>query len=132
MLNQAFTKASPYKKRARTYTIIWALLIFILCFIPGREFPDVNIPLADKWAHFVLFGIFSFLWLCARPARKLLPLTLVFLAGVTLGWIVEELQGLLTSLGRSKSIGDIYADAIGSLFGVLVFAIISVAVNKRE
>ena len=95
MLRKVFTTHSPYKKRARTLAIMWTLLIFILCFIPG-------------------------------------PLTLVFLAGVTLGWIVEELQGLLTSLGRSKSIGDIYADAIGSLFGVLVFAIISVAVNKRE
>lgn len=111
---------------------MWTLLIFILCFIPGREFPDVNIPLADKWVHFVLFGVFSFLWLCARPTRKLLPLTVVFLAGVALGWIVEELQGLLTSLGRSKSIEDIYADAMGSLLGTAIFALLSAAINKRE
>jgi VanZ family protein len=121
MLREAFTSRSPYKKRARTLTILWALLIFILCFIPGQEFPDVNIPMADKWVHFVLFAVFTFLWMCAQPTVKLLPVVITLLVGITFGWLVEELQGLLSFLGRSKSIKDIYADAIGAALGVLLF-----------
>lgn len=121
MLKQLFSPQSPYKKRARNLTIVWTLLIFILCFIPGKEFPDVQIPMADKWVHFVLFAVFSFLWMCARPTRKILPLLVAFAAGALLGWIVEELQGVLVSLGRSKSVQDIYADMLGSAIGVAVF-----------
>ncbi len=121
MLKQLFSPQSPYKKRARNLTIVWTLLIFILCFIPGQEFPDVHIPMADKWVHFVLFAVFSFLWLCAGPTKKILPLLVAFVAGALLGWIVEELQGVLVSLGRSKSIQDIYADMLGSAIGVAVF-----------
>jgi VanZ family protein len=130
MLKLALTPQSPYKKRARTLTILWSLLIFILCFIPGREFPDVNIPMADKWVHFVLFAVFSFLWLCAKPSMKLLPLLVAFGVGCLFGWLVEELQGLLTFLGRSKSLQDIYADAIGSGIGVGMFLLMAYRAKK--
>ena len=125
MLNQAFTKASPYKKRARTYTIIWALLIFILCFIPGPDLPESNIPMADKWVHFVLFAGFTFLWMCAGPSQRLSSLLIALVVGCAFGWLVEELQGLLSFLGRNKSIQDIYADSIGSALGVLIFYILA-------
>lgn len=103
--------------------MIWALLIFILCFIPGKEFPDVNIPMADKWVHFILFAVFTFLWMCARPSLRISALLLAFAAGTAFGWLVEELQGLLSFLGRSKSIKDIYADCIGSGIGLLLFGL---------
>lgn len=125
MLKNAFTAQSPYKKRARTLTILWALLIFLLCLIPGNELPGVQIPMADKWVHFILFGIFSFLWMCAAPSKRFAKLFIAFAAGCLLGWAVEELQGLLVSLGRSKSIQDIYADAIGSAIGVIIFAVLA-------
>ena len=125
MLNQAFTKASPYKKRARTYTIIWALLIFILCFIPGPDLPESNIPMADKWVHFVLFAVFTFLWMCAGPSQRLSSVLIALVVGCAFGWLVEELQGLLSFLGRNKSIQDIYADSIGSALGVLIFYILA-------
>lgn len=123
MLKNAFTEQSPYKKRARTLTLLWTLLIFLLCLIPGNELPGVKIPMADKWVHFILFGIFSFLWMCAGPSVQLSRLFVAFAVGCLLGWMVEELQGLLISLGRSKSIQDIYADTIGSAMGVIAFRI---------
>jgi VanZ family protein len=123
MLKNAFTEQSTYKKRARTLTIVWTLLIFLLCLIPGNELPGVKIPMADKWAHFILFGIFSLLWMCAAPGTKFTRLFIAFAAGCLLGWIVEELQGALVSLGRSKSLQDIYADVIGSAIGVIIFRI---------
>ncbi len=112
--------------------MLWTLLIFILCFIPAKELPEVDIPLADKWVHFLLFGIFSFLWLCSRPSRQAGFLLLIFAAGIFTGWVVEELQGLLTFLGRSKDVMDILADSIGALLGVLLFALLSYMSERRK
>ena len=86
MIRQLFTARSHYKKRAKSAAIVWTLLIFIACFVPGKEIPDLRVPFADKWVHFILFGGFSF-------------------------------------LGRAKDLFDIYADALGSLLGVLLFYI---------
>lgn len=131
MLKEVFSSQSPYIKRARIITVMWALLIFILCFIPGKEFPDVHIPLIDKWVHFVLFGVFSFLWLCSKPSISLKALFIAFLAGTMLGWIVEEFQGLLTFLGRSKSVQDIIADSIGCAIGVIIFYLCAARARRR-
>src|SRR5690606_20853954 len=116
-----YQKDSPYKKRARWAAISWTLLIFVLCFLPGREIPDVHIPLADKWVHFVLFGIFSFLWLCSYPGKTLLFSLFILGLSIGTGWLVEVIQGQLTFLGRSRENMDILADSIGGLLGVLVY-----------
>lgn len=117
----AFSVDSPYKNRARTAAILWTLLILFLCFIPSSAIPKVQVPLADKWAHFILFGVFSLLWLLAYPYPRIKNLILWTLISMGFGWMVEEIQGLLTILGRSKDVYDIYADAIGGMIGVGVF-----------
>ena len=58
------------RKVARAAAWIWTAGIFIACLWPGKELPHSNIPFIDKWTHFVLFGVFSVLWLWAWPARK--------------------------------------------------------------
>ena len=78
-------------------------------------------PLADKWVHFILFAVFSILWLLAYPSLKWQRLVLVFIVAALTGWLVEELQGALTMLGRSKDEMDILADAIGGGIGVGIF-----------
>lgn len=123
MMWQLFTARSVHKKRAKSAAIVWTLLIFIACFIPGNEIPDVKIPLADKWVHFILFGGFTFLWLLSNPELSFKKLLIIFIAGCLFGWIVEELQGLLYFLGRAKDVKDIFADALGALLGVLLFYI---------
>lgn len=118
-----FTPASSFKKQARLAASLWTLLIFIACLWPGRELPQSTIPLIDKWVHFVMFGGFCFLWLCAFPSVKAGHLLRILLAGCITGYLVEVLQGAFPALGRSKDNMDIIADAIGSLLGVLVFYI---------
>jgi VanZ family protein len=118
---QIFTAGSPYKKRAKSAAIVWTLLIFIACLFPGRELPHVDVPLIDKWTHFVLFGGFTFLWLLAVSGKRTSALLLWTFLGCLLGWFVEELQGLLPALGRSRDGMDIVADALGALLGSLVF-----------
>ena len=113
-----------HKKRARLLAILWTLLIFFLCFIPADDIPDVHIPLADKWTHFILFGVFAFLWLLSIPVFKNRYLVFIFLVSVVLGWLVEFIQGLLVFLHRSEDITDVAADTIGGLLGVMIFYVI--------
>ena len=124
-MNQLFSGDPIYKKRARIGATLWTLLIFILCFIPAREVPDLDIPLADKWVHFILFGVFSFLWLLSIKEFRLHHLVIVLICSIVLGWLVEYIQGALTFLGRSQDNMDTLADGIGGLLGVVVFWLLS-------
>ena len=124
-MNQLFSGDPIYKKRARIGATLLTLLIFILCFIPAREVPDLDIPLADKWVHFILFGVFSFLWLLSIKEFRLQHLVIVLICSIVLGWLVEYIQGALTFLGRSQDNMDTLADGIGGLLGVVVFWLLS-------
>lgn len=124
-----FIKQSPYRKRARLLAILWTLLIFILCLWPSKELPTVGVPLADKWAHMLLFAVFSFCWLCTAPqSRYYLP---ILVASIAFGWLVEILQHILTSLGRSFEYNDIIANGIGGLLGVLLFYMLSRLAQRK-
>lgn len=131
-MNKIFSPDSPYKKRARSLAILWTLLIFIGCLTPGKDIPRVDVPLIDKWTHLVLFGGFTFLWLCARPQRNISWLTGLFFGSVALGAFIEVLQGALTFLGRSMELMDAVADAAGGLTGIVLFCIGAYALNNKK
>lgn len=100
---------------------LWTLLILVACLTPSAEIPRVDIPLIDKWTHVVLFGIFSFLWLCAKPSlstKWVLSLTII---SISFGAIIELLQGTLAFLGRSAEFMDAVADALGGITGIALF-----------
>jgi VanZ family protein len=122
-MNRIFQPDSPYTKRARFLAVLWTLLIFIGCFLPGKDIPDVQVPFIDKWVHLVLFGGFTFLWLCARPVRTARSLITIFLLSAALGSLIELLQGLLSFLGRTMDIMDALADSIGGLLGIGLFCL---------
>ncbi len=109
------------KKLAVWIAIIWTALILIACLIPGREIPNVHIPLMDKYVHFIIFAGFSFLWLCTRNRPHIATGVWIFIASVALGYLVELLQGSGITYGRSYEAADVLADAIGGLIGVLLF-----------
>ena len=114
--------AVRFQRWARPAAIVWTLVILGACFLPGSEIPDLRIPLADKWVHFVLFGVFAFLWLLAFPTRTALRLLAVFVISVAFGYGVELLQGALRPwLGRSYSGMDAVADAVGGALGTAAF-----------
>lgn len=126
-----FSKNSPYIFRARILAIGWTLLIFILCLLPGNEIPDVDIPFVDKWAHVILFAVFSFLWLCAGPTRKPIRLFSILLISIFVGWLVEYIQGHYIE-GRYQDNMDTLADALGGLIGIIFFATASFMVRSKE
>ena len=120
-MKRIFSPDSPYKRQARLVAILWTLLIFIGCFTPGKDIPKVDVPLIDKWVHLVLFGGFTFLWLCSRPVRTAASLIGIFLISVGLGAFIEVMQGLLIFLGRSMELMDGVADSMGGLLGIGLF-----------
>ena len=120
-MKRLFLPGSPYTQRARLIARIWALLIFIGCFTPGHELPEVNVPFFDKWTHFVAFGVLTFLWLCSRPDYTPRRLLYLFLQATLMGCLIEIGQGTFASLGRSMELMDAVADAVGAVLGIVIF-----------
>ncbi len=116
-----FTPHTLYRKRARLLAILWTLLIFVLCLWPSKELPTVDVPLADKWAHFLLFAVLSFFWLCTWPNAGPGYRVLILLGSIGIGALVEWLQLSLPALGRSFEFNDIIANSIGAILGLLLF-----------
>jgi VanZ family protein len=121
---------SILKKRARFLAVTWTLLIFIACFIPGQDIPDIDIPLIDKWAHVLLFAIFSLLWLSANESKSIALYFILFLSAIFIGWTTEYIQGRYIP-GRFSDNMDIAADSIGALVGMLVFPGSAFSFRKR-
>lgn len=131
-MNRIFSPDSPYTKQARFLAALWTLLILAGCFTPGRDIPKVDVPLIDKWVHLVLFGGFTFLWLCARPIVSLRRLVGLFVIAVAFGVAIELIQGLLSFLGRSMELMDAVADSIGALLGIALFCLFAFAASPRR
>lgn len=111
---------------------LWTLLILIGCLAPSVEIPRVDIPLIDKWTHVVLFGIFSFLWLCAKPALTTRWVVTLLFVSVAFGTAVELMQGTLTFLGRSAEFMDAVADGLGGIVGIAVFGLFAYFAKRTQ
>lgn len=124
-------RARVYRKAALAAAVLWTAGIFVACLWPGKELPCSDIPFIDKWTHFVLFGVFSVLWLCAypplpaKPGRRLLLITFIAAA---LGCFVEVLQSGLPVLGRNGDGMDALADAAGGVLGAIGFRAVSTGI----
>jgi VanZ family protein len=90
--------------------------------MPSSGVPKVEIPLVDKWTHFILFGGYSFLWMWRIEIKDKRSVALVIISGVVYGAVIELLQGLLVMLGRSMEFMDWVADTIGVLLGWFLYA----------
>lgn len=119
-------------KRARFFAVLWTVIIIILCLIPSKDFPEVPVPFIDKWTHFTLFAVFSFLWLASVKGLNSRIIFMVLLAAIFLGWLVEVIQGQLVVLGRSQDNMDTLADSVGGVMGVLIYYIIYKIQNRKR
>lgn len=95
--------------------LIWAIVIFILSIIPGKDLPELDINYFDKLAHATVYAILSFLILLACPSRTLNVIFLwAFLLPVSYGIMIELFQGTFLN-DRITDVYDMIANAIGSL-----------------
>ncbi|MDR1722935.1 MAG: VanZ family protein [Tannerella sp.] len=104
-------------------SIIWSILIFVLCTMPTSGLPKIRIPNVDKIVHFgfffvqsILFSIILYLHANLR-LYKILLLTTVL--AVFYGGFIEILQDKF--FNRQGDIIDVIADTIGGIVGTLVY-----------
>ncbi len=108
--------------------VIWFLIIFVLCALPGEDIPDprLNIPHLDKVVHFGMFFIFSLLLICPLERRTSLGLGMIY--GIAIG-VAAVYGGLLEVLQhfffeRSGDILDFVADVLGGAAGCLCYPLV--------
>jgi glycopeptide antibiotics resistance protein len=107
----------------------WAILILILCGLPGSNFPKLSFLdwlRPDKIVHLILFGIQSYLLIIGFirqdrfPALKANAIRWGVLLSISYGALVEVLQATIF-IGRSGDIRDVLANSIGAIIGLYFF-----------
>jgi VanZ family protein len=104
---------------ARWLVFAWAVLIFCISSIPGRDFPDVSVLHHDKVLHGVLYAPLGALFVLAlhRSARvPTLLLILIAVAATGLYGITDEFHQRFVP-GRSADRLDVLADFVGGTLG---------------
>jgi len=106
--------------------LLWALFIFILCTLPGKDIPHLKFPdwlKPDKVVHFVLWGALCFLLVRGFSQQH----SFVYLSehskmyaviiSCFYGAVIELLQTYIFTY-RSGEVYDAIADAIGAFIGL--------------
>lgn len=106
---------------------LWALLILVLCLMPGKDLPSVTILEFDKLVHFVIYLLLAllmyygwkkqdlFLSLHQHTVVKILIITFAY------GFAVEVIQELFTA-DRHFDILDALANSTGAVAGCYLTA----------
>lgn len=107
-------------------SIFVSLCVVVLSVIPLPENPPLeDVPLIDKWVHFVMYGgISCAVWYDFYRKRRHTRFTaqafmLAVVYPLALGGILEFVQEYFTST-RSGDLLDFYADAVGVGIGFVL------------
>ena len=115
------------------WSILWALVILILCGIPGRDIPHISfleLLSFDKFVHASIFFILILLtiWGFIKQTRytklqqRAKPIALIIC--IVYGGSLEIMQGTLF-IERSADLFDFMANSIGCIAGLLCYKKIS-------
>ncbi len=114
------------------YLLLASLLIVFLTIISLKEsdgLPSDLIPFLDKVLHISAYILLTVLW--SKYATKLSPktnlnrnLSVVVILLTVYGIVIEVLQSRLTTT-RISEIGDIMANLLGIVFGIIIFKYIN-------
>lgn len=106
--------------------LVWMAFILLLIGIPGYKFPSSELLSADKFIHFGLYFVLSFLWMQAFIKQNSVPMLrfeagfYTLLLGIAYSGLTEMLQGLLF-VQRSADVLDYLANTSGTLGGFFFF-----------
>ena len=102
-------------------SIIWTVLIFVLCILPPHNLPKTRLLHLDKAAHFGFFFIQSALVsLVLHYKTKKSFFQIIFLSTIqafVYGGIIEILQNEF--FNRTGDFYDLLADVVGGFFGAI-------------
>jgi len=106
----------------RLSAILWTILIYIGCSLPGRDIPKVSLfEQVDKVVHFIFFLVFYVLWFVVGRRKDKYSWFIVVLC-VVYGYALEVYQ-LWFVEGRSFDVWDGVADTLGGLAGLFLVRI---------
>ncbi|MDR3309323.1 MAG: VanZ family protein [Tannerella sp.] len=106
-------------------SLLWAVLIFILCTMPSDGLPRVRLPHIDKLAHFGFFFIESLLLSLTMYFRSRQgywrTVILVTMLAFVYGGMIELLQS--NCFNRTGDPFDLLADVLGGFLGAIIHRI---------
>ena len=111
------------------WALLWALLILILCGIPGRDIPHISfleLLSFDKFVHAGIFFVFLLLTVKGFSVQTSFeklhnsPKTIAFFICVAYGGLMEIMQGTVFE-ERSADIYDFIANSFGCCIALLMF-----------
>lgn len=103
--------------------------IWIICLIPIPETPLDDVPMIDKWTHFVMYGslcsvIFAeYAYRHIKPNIKRLAIGGV-LSPIIMGGLIELAQAYCTGGYRSGDWMDWIANSIGVMIGTAIGSLV--------
>lgn len=109
----------------------WAIILLILSGYPGNRLPKIRLwgPFGfDKLVHVGIYLVFAYLLALGFVKQtKNLRLhangkTFAVIIAVSYGIFMEFLQFTIF-INRSAELGDVIADLVGAIFGILLFTI---------
>lgn len=111
-------------------TLMWSMVIMILCGMPSSGIPRIKIPGIDKMVHFALFFVFATLLVTEmntlRSKYKVEPKhqLIGFAIAIAYGALTELLQ-LYVFTSRGADWFDFMADTIGAGIAVLIYPLLN-------
>ena len=102
------------------------VVIWVICLLPIPEnVPLGDVPMMDKWTHFVMYGtLCTVMWweYLRRHERKNAGklFLLAFLAPIAMSGLIELAQAYLTNGNRSGDWLDFVANSIGVVLGNVI------------
>lgn len=111
------------------FSLFLVVAIWIICLIPIPETPLDDVPMIDKWTHFVMYGS-----LCSvifaeyanhhiKPNIKRLAICGVLLP-IIMGGLIELAQAYCTGGNRSGDWIDWIANSIGVMIGTAIGSLV--------
>lgn len=121
------------------WAMLWALLILILCGIPGRDIPHISFLELLSFDKFVHAGIFFVLVLLAIRGFLRQTIFVFFQSNakfvatticIIYGGLLEIMQGTLFQ-ERSADVFDFIANSFGVIVGLIMYPFIENKIFKR-
>lgn len=99
--------------------LLWALVILVLCLIPGRQLPQwdwFDLFDLDKLVHGAMFFVQALLLAQGLKRQGREPRYLLWACGISVAYgVFTEGMQWLEALGRRTDINDIIANTIGAV-----------------
>lgn len=110
-------------------SLFLVVAIWIICLIPIPETPLDDVPMIDKWTHFVMYGSLCSVIFAEYAKRHIQPnIKRLAIGGVLLpiimGGLIELAQAYCTGGNRSGDWIDWIADSIGVMIGTAIGSLV--------